>query len=285
MAGYIQSRNGHNGTISDIYRLQGELEAGSLKNLAAIASDFINNDRVRYNFLGNVEAFTDAQLERINGNGSMEEKNVALSYLRQEQNYLEKQISWLQSKQVKPAVSVEIRIINGVLSYIVKSIGFIGGVLQIIAGGILLSAGSPTVVGSAVGALLILHGVNNVAENGASLFYGNDDYEGPATYLYGEAANLLGFDRRYGKLAFAGMDLGLSALTLFGTKLVPDAWRLFRYIPSDYEISFRTMSSWQLAGEIIPDSVTLYSGFQTFISLPVDQPDDPSNPLLPFPGE
>ena len=57
-----------------------------------------------------------------------------MNYLQQEQEYLEQQITWLQSKQVKPAASVEVRIVNGVLSYIVKSIGLIGGVLQIVSG-------------------------------------------------------------------------------------------------------------------------------------------------------
>ncbi|EDF8720510.1 DUF4225 domain-containing protein, partial [Salmonella enterica] len=265
-----------------IYKAQGELEAGALKNLVTTASGFINNDRVRYNFLGNAEVFTEAQLERINGDGSMEEKNLALSYLRQEQNYLEKQISWLESKQVKPAASVEIRVINGMLSYIVKGIGLIGGVLQVIGGFGLIFAASPTVVGSAAGALLVLHGFNNIVENGASLFFDNDNFEGPATYMYGEAANLLGVDRAYGKLAFAGVDLALSAYALFGTKLIPDAWRLFRYIPADYEMKFRTMSVWALSGEFSPDAATLYSSSQTYFSLPVPRPDDPPAPLLPF---
>ncbi|WP_148873180.1 DUF4225 domain-containing protein, partial [Serratia marcescens] len=96
-------------------------------------------------------------------------------------------------------------------------------------------------------------------------------------------ANLLGYDRAYGKLAFAGIDLVLSATALFGTKLVPDAWRLFQYIPSDYEMGFRTMSALELSGEIFPDSATLYSGSQAYFAIPVNKPDDPSAPLLPYP--
>lgn len=168
------------------------------------------------------------------------------------------------------------------LSCIVKSIGLIGGGFQIIAGTALVFAGSPTIVGSAVGALLILHGVNNIMKNGASLFNGDDSFEGPATYLYGNIANLLGFDRSYGKLAFAGIDPGLSAFALFGTKLVSDAWRLFRYIPSDYEMKFRTMTLMELSEEILPDTATLYSDSQTYFSLPDSQPDEPLNPLLPL---
>lgn len=278
----IQSRNGNDGTTNGFLRSQGEFEAGALKKLTVTASGFIKNDKVRYDFVTNIEAFTESQLECISGNGSQTEKVMAVTYLQQEQEYLEQQVTWLQSKQVKPAASVEVRIVNGVLSYIVKSIGLIGGVLQVVSGGFLVLAGSPTVVGSAVGVMLVLHGVTNIWENGNSLFFGDDDAIGPATYIYGEAANLLGFDRPYGKLAFAGIDLGLSAVALFGTKLVPDAWRLFRYLPSDYEMGFRTMSALELSAEIFPDAATLYSGTQTYFSLPESGPEDPPQPLIPF---
>ncbi|NUH55313.1 DUF4225 domain-containing protein [Citrobacter portucalensis] len=282
MSENIQNRNYNDGSINGFLRSQGDFEAGALKKLTITASGFIKNDKVRYDFVTNVEAFMEAQLECISGNGSQGEKILALDYLQQEQEYLDRQVTWLQSKQVKPAASVEVRIVNGVLSYIVKSIGLIGGVLQIVSGGFLVLAGSPTVVGSAVGVMLILHGATNVWENGRSLFFGDDDATGPATYLYGEAANLLGFDRSYGKLAFAGIDLGLSAVALFGTKLVPDAWRLFRYLPSDYEMGFRTMSTLELYAEIFPDAATLYSGTQTYFSLPESEPEAPPQPLIPF---
>lgn len=285
MTGYTDASIGNDDPLNGFLRSQGTWEAEALKKLATTASGFINNDRVRAGFLGNMEAFTEAQLERINGDYSTEKKILALDYLQLEQEYIEKQIYWLESKQVKPAASVEVRIINGMFSYIVKGIGLIGGVLQLVGGVALIISASPTVIGSAVGGLLVLHGINNILENGASLFFDNDNYEGPATKLYEGAADLLGVDRSYGKLAFAGVDLALSAYALFGTKLIPDTWRLLRYIPEDYEMSFRMMSTGELAGEIIPDSATLYSSSQTYFTLPANQPDIPSAPLLPFPTE
>lgn len=161
------------------------------------------------------------------------------------------------------------------ISYIVKSIGLIGGIAQVASGVTLLFFGSPTVVGSVAGGLLILHGVNNIYENAQSLFYGNDNAEGPATKLYGDTAEFLGYDRRYGRLAFAGIDLALSATALFGTKLadvalgpelVAEPFRLFRYIPSDYEMKFRTMSAFALSLEVFPDVATMYSGTQIFFT-------------------
>ncbi|WP_330983249.1 MULTISPECIES: DUF4225 domain-containing protein [Enterobacterales] len=282
MRGFIQGGIGNDGTIDGFIRSQGELEAKALKQLAFKASGFINNDKVRYDFVINIDTFTKYQLECIKGNRFQGEKNLALNYLQQEQEYLEKQISWLQSKQIKPAASIEVRIVSGVLSYIVKSIGLIGGVLQIAVGGFLLLAGSPTVVGSAIGAMLILHGTTNLWESSNSLFFGDDDAIGPATFIYGEVANLLDFDRGYGKMAFAGIDLVLSATTLLGAKLLPDAWRLFRYIPTDYAIGFKTMSTLELSAELFPDAATLYAGTQTYFSLPEPEPEKPSRPLIPF---
>lgn len=282
MDGYIQGRNGNNGSLSHILRTQAKIQAEALRQISIKASGFINHDEVRYSFLTNVEAFTEAQLECIESSRSHAEKTQALAYLREEQDYLEKQIGWLESKQVQPAASVEVRIINGVLSYVVKSIGLLGGVLQMVSGGVLLFAGTPTIVGSAMGAMLVMHGINNIIENGSSLFFDDDTAIGPMTYLYGETAHFFGYDRNYGKLVFAGMDLGLSATALLGTKLVPHAWRLFDYIPSDYERGFRTMSSLELAFEAFPDIATLYSGTQTYYSLTDSAPKDPLQPLIPY---
>ncbi|WP_368543489.1 DUF4225 domain-containing protein [Enterobacter soli] len=282
MGGYIQGRNGNGGILEDIIRSQANFEAGALRQITITASGFINNDEVRYDFIRNVEAFTEAQLECINGNSSRTEKTQALAYLREEQDYLEKQIGWLQSKQVQPAASVEIRIINGVVSYVVKSVGLIGGVLQVVSGSFLILAGSPTVIGSVIGIMLIAHGLNNIYENGNGLFYGNENAIGKMTYLYEETAEFLGFDRVYGKLAFAGIDLTLSAIPLLSVKLLPDAWRLFRYLPSDYTMGFRTMSKMELLAEFFPDAGTLYSGTQILLSLPESEPTSPRHPLIPL---
>ncbi|MES0301374.1 DUF4225 domain-containing protein [Citrobacter sedlakii] len=162
MVGYLQIRNARKGIMRDIYRIQGEFEAGTFKGPAITASGLIHTDQVRYQFMNNIQAFLEAQLECINGGGKTEDKNLALHYLRMEQEYPEKQIIWLLSKQAQPAASVEINFIKGMISYIVKNIGLIGEIAQVASGVTLLFAGSPTMVGTVVGGLLILHGVNNI---------------------------------------------------------------------------------------------------------------------------
>ncbi|MCD4560512.1 hypothetical protein [Lelliottia nimipressuralis] len=84
MTGYLDSRNGNNGSISSIYRSQGEVEAGSLKNLAITASGFIMNDRVRISFLGNIDAFTEAQMSCIINANSMAEKKSSTQLFKTE---------------------------------------------------------------------------------------------------------------------------------------------------------------------------------------------------------
>ncbi|GAB5073542.1 hypothetical protein SedNR2807_37280 [Citrobacter sedlakii] len=96
------------------------MEAGTFKGPAITASGLIHTDQVRYQFMNNIQAFSEAQFECINGGGKTEDKNLALHYLRMEQEYPEKQIIWLLSKQAQPAASVEINFIKGMISYIVK---------------------------------------------------------------------------------------------------------------------------------------------------------------------
>lgn len=282
MVSNIHGGNSNESTIDSFLIYQAEHETESVREIGIAASGLIKHDEVRYSFITDLESFIEAQLKCIKGNHSHTEKSLALKYLQLEQEYLQKQINWIQSKQVQPAASVEVRIINGVLSYVVKSIGLLGGIIQMAAGGMLILCGSPTLLGSAMGVMLILHGATNAWENYNPLFLGNDNAQGLMTTLYGEVAHSLGYDRAYGKIAFAGIDLGLSATALLGTKLVPYAWRLFDYIPSDYERGFRTMSSLELAFEFLPDTATLYSGAQTYFSIPSAKPENPPLPLIPF---
>lgn len=284
MDGYIQGRNGNENTIDSFLLYQAEHEAESVRKIGITASGLIKHDEVRYAFITDLENFIEAQLRCIKGNHSHTEKSLALKYLQLEQEYLQKQINWIQSKQVQPAASIELSMLNGVPSYVIKSIGLVGGILQVLTGGILIAAGSSTVIGVAAGVMLFAHGINNIIENYSSLFLDNDDVIGPMTYVYGQAAHLIGYDKSYGKLVFAGMDLVLSSYALFGAKLVPDAWRLFNYIPCDYEIGFKTMSSFELAAELVPDLATIFSGTQTYFSLPDSSPEDLPQPLVPLQG-
>lgn len=84
----IQSGNDKDNAISVFIKSQGEYEAAALKKLTITASGFIKHDKVRYDFVTNVEAFIEAQLECINGNGSYGEKNLALIICNRNKNIL-----------------------------------------------------------------------------------------------------------------------------------------------------------------------------------------------------
>ena len=57
-------------------------------------------------------------------------------------------------------------------------------------------------------------------------------------------------------MAYGTVDLGLSAYGVVRMALKPDAWRLFRYINTDYIRAYKAMGSSALAFEGISDSVT-----------------------------
>lgn len=95
---------------------------------------------------------------------------------------------------------------------------------------------------------LMAHGANNIYENGHNLLEDRTDTEGPVRKGYQALAQSLGHEEREGNLAYSSVDLGLSAYGLSRYILKPDAWRLFRYIKTDYIRSYKGMgvSAWGL---------------------------------------
>lgn len=142
-----------------------------------------------------------------------------------------------------------------------KGVGAIAGAFQIAAGvGICYaSAGILCVV---AGAPMMTHGANNLYENSRNLLESRSDTQGPVRKLYHEGAKLLGGSAHDGNMAYGTADLGLSAYAVGRMVLKPDAWRLFRYIKTDYARSYKIMGSRALVFEGISDSVTGRSMYQ-----------------------
>ncbi|MNN65867.1 hypothetical protein D3C81_1814040 [compost metagenome] len=96
----------------------------------------------------------------------------------------------------------------------------------------------------------LAHGLNNVYENGRNLSEGRNDVEGGLKKGYQKAAVALGYTEETGTKAYLLGDIALSAGGM--TRLVPkaDAWRLFRYLRSDKEMTVKQMSNGSLTLEI-----------------------------------
>lgn len=106
------------------------------------------------------------------------------------------------------------------------------------------------IIGVGAGFMLTLHGINSIEEKVYALM-GYENHTGLIKQGYVATAEFMGFDPRIGREAYTGMDIALSAYGLFKLTLKPDAWRLYRYIDSDYTNYFRTISKAALALKVI----------------------------------
>lgn len=136
-----------------------------------------------------------------------------------------------------------------------KGAGAIAGAMQIVTGtGICYgSAGTLCLV---AGVPMMAHGANNVYENGRNLLEDRIDTEGPVRKGYQAAAKAVGYGAREGNIAYGSADLGLAAYGLGRYILKPDAWRLFRYIRTDYVRSYKGMGASAMSFEIYTDLQT-----------------------------
>ena len=144
-----------------------------------------------------------------------------------------------------------------------KGVGAIAGAFQIAAGAGICYA-SAGVLCALAGAPMMAHGANNLYESGRNLLENRSDTQGPVRKLYQEGSTLLGGDASHGNMAYGTVDLGLSAYGVGRMVLKPDAWRLFRYIHTDYIRSYKTMGSSALIFEGISDSVTGRSMYREY---------------------
>jgi hypothetical protein len=121
-----------------------------------------------------------------------------------------------------------------------KGAGVIAGGMQILTGaGICYgSAGFLCLVG---GVPMMAHGGNNIYENGRNLMEGRNDTEGPTRKAYQGIAKWLGKSDREGNIAYGTADITTSIYGLFRLTLKPDAWRLFRYVRTDYVRAYENM--------------------------------------------
>jgi hypothetical protein len=125
-----------------------------------------------------------------------------------------------------------------------QSVGLVAGGFQFAGGVAICSAsGGLACVG---GAFMIAHGMNNIHENAANLWTGRSDTVGATRMIYQKLAEREGHGRTGGNVAYGMIDIGTSLFGAFRNTLKPDAWRLYRYIETDYARAYKFTSRWVL---------------------------------------
>jgi len=105
------------------------------------------------------------------------------------------------------------------------------------------------------------HGSENMYENGYYLLY-REDVSGYTKDAYRYAANILGYSNDDADVVYNVADLALSCYGLGRQVLKPDAWKLYRYISTDYTRVWKTMSGIELGVEGTIDASTMYGIYQ-----------------------
>ncbi|PSS57689.1 DUF4225 domain-containing protein [Pseudomonas sp. BBP2017] len=136
-----------------------------------------------------------------------------------------------------------------------KGAGVIAGVFQVAAGATICASPAIVLCGLA-GLPMIAHGANNIYENGENLLTGRSDSEGWVRKGYQAAATSMGGSTRDGNIAYGVSDIGLSVYGMTRMVLRTGAWKLFKYIPSDYVRSYINMSRGAIVFEVGVDMLT-----------------------------
>lgn len=142
-----------------------------------------------------------------------------------------------------------------------KGAGVVAGGIQILTGaGVCYGSGGTLCL--VFGGSMILHGVNNIYENGRNLLEDRTDTQGPTRKVYQSIAKGLGQSEREGNIAYGSMDVALSVYGLGRHVLKPDSWRLFRYVRTDYVRSYKNMGPSAINFEAFTNFQTIKQTYQ-----------------------
>jgi hypothetical protein len=124
-----------------------------------------------------------------------------------------------------------------------QSVGLVAGGFQFAGGVAICAAGG---VACAGGAFMIAHGMNNIHENTVNLWEGRSDTIGATRMVYRRVSEVRGYGKTGGDVTYGTVDIGTSLFGAFRSTLKPDAWRLYRYINTDYVRAYKLTSKWVL---------------------------------------
>lgn len=139
---------------------------------------------------------------------------------------------------------------------IIANVGFIAGGMEFYGGlgGCVASLGAAC---AGLGLPMMVHGANNLYENGYYLLYRQSGV-GTAREAYRYAAKKLGYGNREADMVYGTVDLALSGYGAFHKSLRPrmNSWGLFRHIRSDYILGWQEMPKIALGMELLGDGIT-----------------------------
>lgn len=249
-----------------LYQVNALKDAHILKETAKDAAcKYLKNFHTRSAFISEMDSFIKSQIDGIRNSIRENECREFLSNLKKEKELIDYQTFNLMNRHAKIVASAQLAEVEHVLGYIINGVGVIVGTSQIVAGFVILGGSSThfNVLGAFTGTLLVIHGFNSIQEGFENIKNGKNDSTGIVKEGYVKTAKFFGLDDKVGKLAYSSMDLTLSAYGLSRMILKKDAWRLFKYIPTDYIRNIKVVGAPSLIIEAAGDGLSIKSGLES----------------------
>ncbi|PSH11075.1 hypothetical protein B7R74_22180 [Yersinia pseudotuberculosis] len=243
-----------------MFRKQNEFD--QVKN--SIASKFIKWSLIKDQFISEVTRYSSDITSKVNTGEITTE--TAIKLLDKELSDLRNQDEEMTRERVKQAVIIKASVGDKVKKYdgkidehinlTIAGVGFITAGFQIVIGVGMVGS----VVGSIPGTLLILHGANNIVENGYYILY-RESYTGPVKFVYEKIGEQFGISKSDSNAFYTTVDIALSVNISLGYRLSEDATRLYRYVNADLLWGLKSMGIKNMStAEIL---VTLFGDFNT----------------------
>ncbi|WP_241606789.1 DUF4225 domain-containing protein [Rosenbergiella epipactidis] len=229
------------------------LEARKLINTAnMLSASHLRDSITRIKFVQEIKGVIDQQFAAARRAKSDEECMACVKNLRAETESLENQDRMLRTKALKIQAKVElIRKNNKIVGYVISAVNIVLSGVTIFGGFVMTSTMGP--IGVLAGATLIIDGINGLSKELI-------DFAQPTSHSFSkgivadsvmQTAQFMGFSPKTGLAFYNGVTLGASIYSIFGLVRKPEAWRLFRWMPSDYYRKFETMSRPKLTIKIV----------------------------------
>ena len=244
------------------------LKSKELIRLAQTLSyDYLASYQLRREFNMKAYSFTQEIQKNVSENCLTIDAGVRL--IQSEIDSLIMQSRKVQTARTEQYAAVRLEKKKDRINVILAQVGFVGGGTQIFSGGEVCLA-TRGVRCKTWGVPLILHGVNNMWENGYFLLFRKNS-PGWIREGYRKIAVHSRVKENVGDYAYTIVDLSLSAYGV-GRKIYKPrehSWRLWDAMNNDYIFGWKEMGVVPLIFEAAVDSSTAYTGYSQFKAIRV----------------
>jgi len=229
-----------------------------LRDLAmSLSFKYLHDNRFRQQFNTSIYNLSQQVNDNVHNNCLSFEGGIDI--IQGEINDLKKQQDLIVFNNASQYAAIKLEKKDNFKHLVLAQVGFVGGGVQVYTGGSVCLASFGMVCG-VWGGPLVLHGLNNLWENGYYLIFKTDS-PGWIRQGYRKTANVVGMKDAAGDTAFAVVDLTLSVYGLTKREFFPrdKSWKLWRTMNSDFVLGWQNMGVVALSSEVIVDAATVYS--------------------------